>query len=410
MLGRKPDGPGADFWRGQLATGVTPAEILLAFAESPEFARSAEPSIQAALLYVGLLDRDGDPAGLRHWTDVLADGAPYGAVVAGFLDSAEYRQRLTGIWCRIFDEAEIEIFDGPNPPTFDAAYREMDANATAILSRYSLDRYDAVVSAAVDDHPDPQLVLYVHEPRVEHDCLTLLAPAPYPRRVAFVRAPFSRLEKDTARHEASEFARANGAWLFSGGGLTRFDLGLSSAGLPIADEILTRWGIYIDELTVGAFPYPMPDPLPRSFCAEEPADIVEPSDLDLVVTVDPPAAVVAGASPLGSFTVENVGTTTQTVTYGAEVTAYLGSGPTARSAFVGFVNLPLSVRPVAPGESITVPLLLGTDACDPADGHRLPPGPLPLFGAFAVDNGPDPHPSSPDVWVRLPPVTVTLTH
>jgi len=42
-------------------------------------------------LYLDLLDRHGEPAGLAHWTGLLNSGTPRAVIVAGFESSAEYR-------------------------------------------------------------------------------------------------------------------------------------------------------------------------------------------------------------------------------------------------------------------------------------------------------------------------------
>jgi hypothetical protein len=101
VLRREPDPGGAAHWLGALDAGASRGQVLSAFAQSSEYTRQTKPSIQALTLYVGLLGRDPDPSGHDYWVSVLARGTPFRSVVASFLDSAEYRQRVRNLGYRI---------------------------------------------------------------------------------------------------------------------------------------------------------------------------------------------------------------------------------------------------------------------------------------------------------------------
>lgn len=94
VLGREADAAGAGHWEAVLAGGAARGQVVLGFSESGELQRRSGPTVQALMLYVGLLGRDPDPEGLRYWEGVLAGGVPLRGVVGGFLDSAEYRLRV----------------------------------------------------------------------------------------------------------------------------------------------------------------------------------------------------------------------------------------------------------------------------------------------------------------------------
>jgi hypothetical protein len=67
------------------------------FAGSTEFLARYGPLDDADYvrrLYLNVLRREPDPAGLDHWSAALRGGHPFPAIVAGFLDATEYRLRI----------------------------------------------------------------------------------------------------------------------------------------------------------------------------------------------------------------------------------------------------------------------------------------------------------------------------
>jgi hypothetical protein len=349
---------------------------------------------------------------LSYWDAELVGGASFVGVVAGFVGSPEYKNRLTGLWCNIIDEPEMDIFDGPDEPEFDDAYRRMDENGQTVLGSFGNVNFDELRFSALDWWPDRQFLLAIHTDVVESSCLSFLGRAPYPDQVAFVRAPYLSSELEVAWVDIRARLEDEHPQSWSGkGGLLRLNLTLSGPALPIVDEILADHGAMIDVLTVGAFPYPMPDPLPEAVCLADPGGI-DDSTLGLEVTVDMDiATVVAGATPSGTFTVSNTGTDTYTIAWGAEVTGVLGNGPVSTSVFRGSTVDPLSIGVIGPGQSTSGVLRIGTESCDPTVGHRLPSGDYPIWGTISVWDGDEFDGSLlvPDHYVRLPADTITLT-
>ena len=133
FLGREADSAGLAYWTALLNTGAAdPSEVILAFLNSDEFAGRIRPHAETALLdsdefpspaevdqwrrtpmpqalvveeiraqvdvfmiYVGMLNRTPDPAGFEYWTELAGNGAQLNALVDGFLQSAEYRTRVS---------------------------------------------------------------------------------------------------------------------------------------------------------------------------------------------------------------------------------------------------------------------------------------------------------------------------
>ena len=95
VLGRPPDAGGAAYWGDLLARGVlNRGGVMVNFSESAEYRWGTWARIDVVAAYLGFLRRSPDAAGLSYWTGTLYSGQGMGALIAGFLSSAEYRARL----------------------------------------------------------------------------------------------------------------------------------------------------------------------------------------------------------------------------------------------------------------------------------------------------------------------------
>lgn len=97
VLNRPPDHAGLVYWTGQMAGGLTRGEVMLAFSDSPEYRDLTGGRVLATMLYVGMLRRAPESAGLDYWATTI-DQVPYRHVIAGFLGAAEYRDRIAEIY------------------------------------------------------------------------------------------------------------------------------------------------------------------------------------------------------------------------------------------------------------------------------------------------------------------------
>ena len=95
-LDRDPDAGGLLNWHAALNGGQGVTEVAQGFVGSREFVRvygALDNAGFVTLLYRNVLDRDPDAGGLATWTGLLDSTArSRAAVVAGFSDSAEFRQ------------------------------------------------------------------------------------------------------------------------------------------------------------------------------------------------------------------------------------------------------------------------------------------------------------------------------
>lgn len=92
-FGRIPDSQGLAYWIDAVDKGATLEESAAAFIQSTEFERAygKNPSNELFLnrLYLNILQRAGDSAGLNYWLDLLQRGHSRAAVLAAFAESGE---------------------------------------------------------------------------------------------------------------------------------------------------------------------------------------------------------------------------------------------------------------------------------------------------------------------------------
>ena len=93
-LGRDGDPAGVAFWVAKLQAGASEEEVAAAFLSSPEYsAKHVTDGDFVQSLYENILGREGDPAGINFWTQLLGAGTSRGAVAASFIGSPESSQR-----------------------------------------------------------------------------------------------------------------------------------------------------------------------------------------------------------------------------------------------------------------------------------------------------------------------------
>ena len=95
VLGRAPDPQGYDFYFTRLQSGaLTRGQMMIGFSESPEFQLLMAEEVYVIAVYVGMLRRAPEPAGLDFYVDQIEGGAPSNSIINGFLGSPEYRSRF----------------------------------------------------------------------------------------------------------------------------------------------------------------------------------------------------------------------------------------------------------------------------------------------------------------------------
>ena len=93
-LGRDGDQAGVATWVAKLQAGASEEEVAAAFLSSPEYsAKHVTDGDFVQSLYENILGREGDPAGINNWTQLLGAGTSRGVVAASFIGSPESSQR-----------------------------------------------------------------------------------------------------------------------------------------------------------------------------------------------------------------------------------------------------------------------------------------------------------------------------
>ncbi len=94
ILNRTATQPEIDFHVARLTSGVTRGAVLAGFSESPEFRQNSNIDVYVTMMYVGMLRRSPEQAGFDFWTDYMEAGNPGLALILGFLQAPEYRNRF----------------------------------------------------------------------------------------------------------------------------------------------------------------------------------------------------------------------------------------------------------------------------------------------------------------------------
>lgn len=99
-LDRAPDLAGLGYWIAQMEGGATLREVAGAFIQDQEFIRlngdGGDPGAFATRLYLNVLHRAPDAAGLAYWVAALEGGLGRADVLVQFSESAENLAQVTG--------------------------------------------------------------------------------------------------------------------------------------------------------------------------------------------------------------------------------------------------------------------------------------------------------------------------
>ena len=94
ILGREGEPAGIDYWTNMLETHqAAGADIVASFCSSKEFQdKKYTPAAVLNLLYGAMMDREPDTEGYYYWLDLLGSGCSYNLAINGFAGSAEFKK------------------------------------------------------------------------------------------------------------------------------------------------------------------------------------------------------------------------------------------------------------------------------------------------------------------------------
>ncbi|WP_435011947.1 Ig-like domain repeat protein (plasmid) [Tundrisphaera lichenicola] len=94
FLNRTPDSS-STYWVNQLQHGVSEEQVVQGFLNSPEYqAAHKDPTLFVRDLYLEVLGRQGDEAGIAGWVGAMASGVARKSVTAAFVRSAEAAEQI----------------------------------------------------------------------------------------------------------------------------------------------------------------------------------------------------------------------------------------------------------------------------------------------------------------------------
>lgn len=97
VLGRSPDSSGRSYWRGLLDGGLSRGGLMIGFSESQEYRLTTDAEVIVSSLYIGLLRRQGDDAGMAYWIGQRRAGASVRTLIDSLLFSEEYERRFADV-------------------------------------------------------------------------------------------------------------------------------------------------------------------------------------------------------------------------------------------------------------------------------------------------------------------------
>jgi hypothetical protein len=172
-----------------------------------------------------------------------------------------------------------------------------------------------------------------------------------------------------------------------------------------AGELHRQFGDDV-ELTVGWLPYPPGRPV-RTRRRSAPSELPDLLDPDKVtVALDEPAVVRSGHTLSHQLMVHNLARSELQLATSGTVTAVVVDPQTGETVggFSGAQILPLKIIRVIPGDSMRIPLLIGTASSRPQLGYAVPPGEWGIQVTLKL--GPDPR-DSPRRRTPILPLTIT---
>ena len=148
-----------------------------------------------------------------------------------------------------------------------------------------------------------------------------------------------------------------------------FDIHLQPWATEVAGRLHERFGDGV-RLTVGALAYP--DPTASAMPQRRPI----PEASDVVVALAEPLSVPSGHTARVTLLITNLHAEDIAIHTGGQLVGLILDPKTSAvvGGYAGAMRAPLVVFRAAPGETVEVPLLVGTASFAPELGYAIPPG------------------------------------
>jgi hypothetical protein len=248
-----------------------------------------------------------------------------------------------------------------------------------VVRRYGELHADDYVEELFENEPHIRLiVLMVGDRLTEHEA-ALRELVQHPRQLEVRRTPFPRSQLEEIRRELTETAKSHpGPFMQWGISRGRVNILLAADQEGLAATFHKRFGDAV-ELRVGVFPYP---PVPDSGSREkEQATVARPqlpllSSEEFEVSLLGEIVVASGATTRGVLRVRNRGSAEAVIETNGGVTARVIDPQTKDGVggFIGAQAAPMVKYRIAPGSTVSIPLLVGTASSVRSLGYAIPAG------------------------------------
>ncbi len=143
LLGRQADTAGLTYWTNQLNSGTSQTQVATSIESSPEYF-----NIEVNNLYNKLLHRGADASGLSYWSGHLAQGSTIEQVASQIAGSAEYFQGRAGgtdagFLTAIYQDALGRAVDASGQSYFTAAFQKGATTAQVAASIFGSDEFES---------------------------------------------------------------------------------------------------------------------------------------------------------------------------------------------------------------------------------------------------------------------------
>ena len=246
-----------------------------------------------------------------------------------------------------------------------------------VVRRYGESHADDFVEVLFENEPSVRLVVLMAGEDVEKHDAALRREVRYPERLEVRHVAFTRQHLEEIRDEVTELARRRpGALMSWGVGGGRVSVELRADQEALARQLHERFADAVS-LRVGAFAYP---PTSSGDDVERPTGVAARLPLlspdEFAVELDGDISVESGKSANFTLRVRNLASTEAVIDTNGGLTAYVIDPATGEivGGFVGAQTLQLVRFKVSAGETVAIPLLVGTASTVSRLGYALPPG------------------------------------
>jgi uncharacterized protein (TIGR03118 family) len=143
LLGRQADTAGLTYWTNQLNSGTSRTQVTTSIENSPEYF-----NIEVNNLYIKLLHRGADSSGLSYWSGHLAQGSTIEQVASQIAGSAEYFQSRAnstdaGFLTAIYQDALGRAVDASGQAFFTAALQKGATTTQVATNIFASDEFES---------------------------------------------------------------------------------------------------------------------------------------------------------------------------------------------------------------------------------------------------------------------------